>query len=78
MDLGLDMRFLNDRLTVSLDYYNKNTKDLLVKINPVPEVYTNQTTVNAGKVTTKALNSKPVGKTISVTLHTVSMRTSLH
>ena len=40
LDLGLDMRFLNDRLTVSLDYYNKNTKDLLVQINPVPEVYT--------------------------------------
>ena len=34
LDLGLDMRFLNDRLTVSLDYYNKNTKDLLIKIQP--------------------------------------------
>lgn len=53
LDLGLDMRFLNDRLAVSLDYYNKNTKDLLVKINPVPEVYTNQTTVNAGEVNNK-------------------------
>lgn len=53
LDLGLDMRFLNDRLTVSLDYYNKNTKDLLVSINPVPEVYTNTTTVNAGKVNNK-------------------------
>lgn len=53
LDLGLDMRFLNDRLTVSLDYYNKNTKDLLVSINPVPEVYTGTTTVNAGKVNNK-------------------------
>ena len=53
LDLGLDMRFLNDRLTVSLDYYNKNTKDLLIKINPVPEVYTNQTTINAGEVNNK-------------------------
>lgn len=49
-DLGLDMRFLNDRLSVSLDYFNKNTKDLLVEINPVPEVYTGTTTINAGKI----------------------------
>lgn len=50
LDLGLDMRFFNDRLTVGIDYYNKNTKDLLVEINPVPEVYTNTTIVNAGEV----------------------------
>lgn len=50
LDLGLDMRFLNSRLTVGLDYYNKNTKDLLIAINPVPEVYTNTTTINAGKI----------------------------
>lgn len=53
LDLGLDMRFLNDRLTISMDYYNKKTKDLLVKINPVPEVYTNQTTINAGEISNK-------------------------
>lgn len=53
LDLGLDMRFFSDRLTVSLDYYNKNTKDLLVEINPVPEVYTKTTTVNAGEVNNK-------------------------
>lgn len=53
LDLGLDMRFLNDRLTLSLDYYNKNTKDLLVSINPVPEVFTNSTIVNAGKINNK-------------------------
>ncbi len=53
LDLGLDMRFLNDRLTMSLDYYNKNTKDLLININPIPEVYVNTTTINAGKVNNK-------------------------
>lgn len=52
-DLGLDMRFLNDRLTVGLDYYNKNTKDLLITVNPVPEVYTGTTTINAGEVNNK-------------------------
>lgn len=53
LDFGLDMRFLRDRLTVSLDYYNKNTKDLLVNINPVPEVYTGSTVVNAGEINNK-------------------------
>ena len=53
LDLGLDMRFFNNRLSLSVDYYNKDTKDLLISINPVPEVYTNTTTVNAGKVNNK-------------------------
>ncbi|MDR0977015.1 MAG: TonB-dependent receptor [Prevotellaceae bacterium] len=51
LDFGLDMRFLNNRLTASLDYYNKDTKDLLVSISPLYEVYANsQTTVNAGSI----------------------------
>lgn len=50
-DFGIDMRFLNGRLSASLDYYNKDTKDLLVTITPIPEVYANgTTTVNAGKI----------------------------
>ncbi len=49
-DLGIDMRFLDGRLTAGLDYYNKNTNDLLIQINPVPEVYSNTTTINAGKI----------------------------
>ncbi len=50
-DFGIDMRFLNGRLSAGLDYYNKNTKDLLVTITPIPEVYANGTTiVNSGKV----------------------------
>ena len=50
LDLGIDARFLGGRLTVGLDYFNKNTKDLLVSISPVPEVYTGTTVVNAGKI----------------------------
>ncbi len=50
LDFGLDMRFLNDRLTVSADYYEKKTKDLLVAIAPVPEIGVSSTTVNAGSV----------------------------
>lgn len=55
-DFGIDMRFLNNRLSASVDYFNKNTKDLLVSITPIPEVYANgQVTVNAGEVNNKGL-----------------------
>jgi hypothetical protein len=30
INIGLDARFLKDRLTVGMDYFNKKTKDLLV------------------------------------------------
>ncbi len=50
VDLGLDARFLNDRLTFSLDWYRKNTKDLLVEINPLPEIGVSKYIVNSGKV----------------------------
>ena len=50
LDLGLDARFLNNRLTLGFDYYNKNTKDLLVSISPIPEIGVSSTYVNAGSV----------------------------
>jgi TonB-linked SusC/RagA family outer membrane protein len=50
LNFGLDMRFLEDRLSVTADYFNKNTKDLLVDISPVPEIGVGTTTVNAGSV----------------------------
>lgn len=49
-DLGLDARFLRDRLTFSLDWYRKNTKDLLVEINPLPETGISKYIINSGKV----------------------------
>ncbi|HNW50526.1 MAG TPA: SusC/RagA family TonB-linked outer membrane protein [Prolixibacteraceae bacterium] len=55
LDLGLDMRFLNERLSFSADYYNKKTKDLLVTITPVPEIGVSSTTVNAGSVLNRGL-----------------------
>ncbi|HPT73262.1 MAG TPA: TonB-dependent receptor, partial [Candidatus Cloacimonadota bacterium] len=55
LDLGLDMRFLNDRLALSVDYYDKKTKDLLVEIAPVPEIGVDKTTVNAGSVLNRGL-----------------------
>jgi TonB-linked SusC/RagA family outer membrane protein len=50
LDFGVDMRFLKDKLSFSASYYNKKTKDLLVSINPVPEIGVSSTTVNAGSV----------------------------
>ena len=60
-DLGLDLRFFSDRLTVGMDYFNKNTEDLLVGISPVKELglivgdlgTSSTTTVNAGTVNNK-------------------------
>ena len=54
-DLGVDMRFMRNRLAISADYYDKKTKDLLVNINPVPELGVSQTTVNAGSVLNRGL-----------------------
>ncbi len=40
LDLGLDARLFNNRLTVGLDWYDKNTDGLLVQVPPVMEVGT--------------------------------------
>ncbi len=49
-DAGLDARFLNNRLTFGFDWYRKLTKDLLVSINPIPEIGVSSTYINAGDV----------------------------
>lgn len=50
IDLGLDTRFLSDRLSLSLDWYNKNTNDLLISVTPPYETGATSVTMNAGKV----------------------------
>ena len=50
LDLGMDLRMFNNRLTLGVDWYNKNTEGLLVSISPVAEVGISSTTVNAGSV----------------------------
>jgi len=52
-DLGLDARFFNDRLSFTFDYYNKDTKDLLVEV--VPALITGQSKLktNAGNINNK-------------------------
>ena len=50
VDLGLDARFLDNRLSLTVDWYRKMTKDLLVDINPYPEVGVSTMTVNSGEI----------------------------
>jgi len=55
LDFGLDARFLRDRLTVGVDYYNKKTHDLLITVSPLPEIGVSSSTVNAGEVLNSGL-----------------------
>lgn len=50
LDLGLEMRFLNDRLSFNVGYYDKRTKDLLVNTTPIPEIGVATIIANAGSV----------------------------
>lgn len=53
-DIGLDMRFLRNRLGFSVDWYTKKTKDLLVN-GTIPSLIVGGTTspMNAGNVSNK-------------------------
>lgn len=55
LDLGLDARFLNDRLTLGLDWYKKTTNDFLITVMPVIESGVGSTVINAGEVDNKGL-----------------------
>ena len=55
LDLGLDIRFLNNRLTLGVDYFDKNTRDLLVDASLPPEIGVSTSTINAGTVNNKGL-----------------------
>lgn len=50
LDLGIDARFLNNRLSLTVDYYNKNTSGQLVKMTPPLSTGTSEVWKNVGKV----------------------------
>ncbi|MET0393932.1 MAG: TonB-dependent receptor [Chitinophagaceae bacterium] len=54
-DVGFDMALLNNRLTITADYFNKKTDDILLSVGlPAVSVGVIQSTyVNAGEVTNK-------------------------
>ena len=50
-DFGVDLRMFNNRLTFAFDWYNKDTKGLIVKIPPLAETgISADTPVNSGSV----------------------------
>ncbi len=49
-DIGLDARLFNNRLTIGLDWYNKNTKDLLTSTAAPANTGGTSMYVNAGKI----------------------------
>lgn len=55
IDLGVDMSLFGDKVGLSLDYFNKKTKDLLVPGTPPLSVGNKAPFVNAGDVTNKGL-----------------------
>ena len=55
LDFGLEARFLNNRLTFATEYYDKNTRDLLVDASLPPEIGVTTSTINAGTVNNKGL-----------------------
>lgn len=55
IDLGADLRFLNNRLTLGIDWYKKTTKDLLVNAPVMPESGYSSVTINAGEIENKGL-----------------------
>ena len=50
VDAGLDARFLNNRLSLTFDWFKKETRDLLVSYSPTPEYGVSTVTSNAGNV----------------------------
>lgn len=55
-DFGLDLRFLDDKLSFSFDYYNKMTKDLIVTGTGPLSVGANYPSVNGGNVSNKGFD----------------------
>ena len=55
LDLGLDARFFNNRLTLGVDWFDKQTKDLLFSISTPPELGASTSTVNGGRVLNRGL-----------------------
>ena len=55
VDLGVDFRFLRDRLTLTVDWYNKNTTDMLVSVSAPAVSGASQTYINGGLVNNKGL-----------------------
>lgn len=54
-NVGLDLSFLNNRYTLTVDYYNKNTRDLLNTVQLPPTSGYTSTIQNVGQIQNKGL-----------------------
>lgn len=54
-DIGIDLRAFNDKLTMSVDYYNKITKGLITTGTPPLIAGNTATSINAGDVQNKGI-----------------------
>lgn len=55
-NIGIDFGILNDRISGSLDYYNKHTTNLLAVVNiPAGTNFTNQILTNIGEMNSKGI-----------------------
>ncbi len=55
LDFGLDARFLSNKLTLTVDYFDKKTRDLLFDITIPAELGATTTTINGGTVLNRGL-----------------------
>ena len=55
LDLGLDARFLNNRLSLGIDYFDKRTKDLLFDLTVPSELGFTSAVTNGGDVLNRGL-----------------------
>ncbi len=55
IDFGLDLRFFQERLTLTADWYNKNTHDLITSVSPPANTGASSMYVNAGMVNNHGL-----------------------
>mgnify|MGYP000095660195 CR=1 FL=1 len=65
LDFGADLRFFNDRLTVTADYYSKNTKDLIISgAKPSFSVGNVTSPINAGEIVNGVRPEQVVGPAV--------------
>ena len=62
LDLGIDLGFFDNRLTVSLDYYDKKTSDALLQQTAANYLGGTKYWVNAGEVSNKGLDISISGR----------------
>lgn len=66
-NLGIDLKFLNERVSINADAYIKDTKDLLLNLEIPTQIGDDQVTINAGEVRNTG---------VELTLNTSNIRNS--